>query len=384
MRKISIIGSTGSIGAQALEVARESGGALSVVALAADKNVKLLEEQILKHRPRYAAMLDAGAAAELRRLLFAQNVNCEVFGGAEGVNETAALPEADITLNAASGGAGLGPSLAALRAGKTLALANKETLVCAGELVMELSARAGASIIPVDSEHSAVFQCLKGSAGKELKSLILTASGGPFRGYSKERLQTVTREQALCHPNWSMGRKITVDSATMMNKGLEVIEAARLFGVSPGRIKVVVHPQSVVHSMAEFSDGAVLAQLAPPDMRLPIGYALHYPERAPYGFGWLDFTKLAPLTFEPPDRETFPCLALAEEALEKGGTAPAILNYANERAVARFLAGEVRFIEIPEIISREVETYNWKREYCLEDIEEIARSFNLGSVLCQS
>lgn len=343
---ISILGSTGSIGRQSLEVIAALG--FSVGALTAHKSVDLLEQQARQFKPKLAVLIDPDAAAELKVRL--ADTDVRVLSGQEGVVEAATLPEADTVITAVVGVAGLVPTLAAIDAGKRIALANKETLVCAGELVMQRARETGAEIIPVDSEHSALFQSLEGNSRGEVKRLILTASGGPFFGKKKEELVGVTHAQALKHPNWSMGAKITIDSATMMNKGLEFIEAMRLYDMPPEKISVVIHRESIIHSLVEYCDGAVLAQLGAPDMRLPIQYALTWPERLPGPAETLDLLTCGALHFAPPDLEAFPCLALAIQAAKTGGTAPAAMNGANEVAVARFLADEIGFYDIPRLV----------------------------------
>lgn len=348
-KTISILGSTGSIGRRSLEVIAALG--LSVGALTADKNVDLLEQQVRQFRPRLAVAMDATAAAELKIRL--ADVSVRVLSGMEGLLEAAVLPEADTVLTAVVGVVGLRPTLAAVRAGKRIALANKETLVCGGELVMDQAERYSAQILPVDSEHSAIFQCLQGCADRgEVRRLILTASGGPFFGKQREELEDVTAAQALKHPNWSMGAKVTIDSATLMNKGLELIEAMRLYRMPPEKISIAVHRQSIIHSLVEYSDNAILAQLGSPDMRLPIQYAFTWPERRVGPIQPLDLFSCGPLTFDRPDLETFPCLALAMEAARTGGTATAVLNGANEVAVERFLRGEIGFYDIPRLVER--------------------------------
>ena len=345
-KTISILGSTGSIGRQSLEVIAALG--LSVGALTAHSSVDLMEQQARQFKPRLVAMTDPAAAAELKQRL--ADTDIRVCSGVEGVIEAATLPEADTVITAVVGVAGLVPTLAAIDEGKRIALANKETLVCAGELVMQRAREKGAEIIPVDSEHSALFQSLEGNDRKEVKRLILTASGGPFFGKTRAELEGVTRAQALKHPNWAMGAKITIDSATLMNKGLEFIEAMRLYDVPPEQISVVVHRESIIHSLVEYCDGSVLAQLGAPDMRLPIQYALTWPARVPGPANTLDLLTCGPLHFAPPDPETFPCLALAIQAAKTGGTAPAVMNGANEVAVARFLKDEIGFYDIPRLV----------------------------------
>lgn len=352
MKKLSLLGSTGSIGTQALQVVqnlREQGEKWEVAALAARSSVNRLEEQARKFHPEVVAVFDEGAALSLRQSL--RDMDIQVLSGMEGLCEAAAWPEADLTLNAVVGMVGLQPTLAALQAGKALALANKETLVAGGAIVMEAARKRNLPILPVDSEHSAIFQCLQGCPERgALKKLVLTASGGPFFGRSRQELAEVTREQALRHPNWDMGAKITIDSATMMNKGLEVMEASWLFDLPEHRIEVVVHRESVIHSMVEYQDNAVVAQLGVPDMAVPIQYALTYPRRMPSPAGELDLCALGKLTFYPPDREAFPCLELCREALRRSGLVPAAANGANEQAVALFLEGKIGFLDIPRLV----------------------------------
>ena len=352
MKKLSLLGSTGSIGTQALQVVENlqaQGEEIQVEVLAARSSVKLLEEQARRFHPSAVAVFDEAAARSLRDSL--RDTSIQVLAGMEGLCEAAAWEGADTTLNAVVGMVGLQPTLAAIRAGKTLALANKETLVAGGAMVMEEARHHGVKILPVDSEHSAIFQCLQGCPGRDaLEKLILTASGGPFFGKSREELETVTREQALRHPNWDMGAKITIDSATMMNKGLEVIEASWLFGVPEDRIDVVVHRESIVHSMIQYRDHGVIAQLGVPDMALPIQYALTFPRRLPSPAGELKLWELSRLTFYQPDGEAFPCLELCREALRRGGLVPAAANGANEQAVALFLEGKIGFLDIPRLV----------------------------------
>ena len=345
-QNVVILGSTGSVGRSALSVIEHDGGArLRALGLAAHSSGKLLVEQAEAFRPRFVAMTEPGAFAEVEGRLRGSGV--EVLSGREGVARMVSDPSTDRVLTAIVGAAGLEGTWAALEAGKTVALANKETLVVAGPLVMDLARRRKATILPVDSEHSAIFQAMASGKPKEVRRVILTSSGGPFRGKSARELAQVTPEEALRHPTWKMGPKISIDSATLMNKALEVIEARWLFGLEPDQIEVVVHPESVVHSMVEFVDGSVIAQLSPPDMRLPIQYALTYPDRLPGPCPLLDLTRSMALTFEPPDRETFPSLDLGFEVMRRAGTAGAALNAANEAAVARFLAGEIGFLDIP-------------------------------------
>ncbi len=346
-KKLVILGSTGSIGTQALEVAQQAG--YDVLALAAARQVDKLEEQIRAFRPAYAAMYDEAAAADLRMRV--ADLPVKVLSGMDGLCALASLPEADMVLNSVVGMVGLRPTLAAIAAGKDVALANKETLVAGGAFVMDAVAKAGVRLLPVDSEHSAIFQCLQGCPPTEraLKRLILTASGGPFFGRTREQLASVTLADALKHPNWSMGQKITVDSATMMNKGLELIEARWLFDMPPEKIDVVVHRESIVHSLVEYDDNAVVAQLGVPDMRVPIQYALTYPARLPSPVKQLRLEDWATLTFAAPDDEAFPTVNMARRALAQGGLYPAALNAANEVAVGAFIAGEIGFLDIMQL-----------------------------------
>ena len=366
-RTISLLGSTGSIGRQTLEVARELG--LSVAALAARSSLDLLERQAREFRPRMVVLYEMDAALELARRL--SGLPVRVAYGMEGLLEAAALEEADTVVTAMVGMVGLRPTLAAIRKGKRIALANKETLVCAGELVMEEAKRWGAEIVPVDSEHSAIFQCLQGCRDRrEIRRLILTCSGGPFFGKTCQELARMKREDALQHPNWSMGAKITVDSATLMNKGLEFIEAMRLYAMPPEKIQVVIHRQSIIHSLVEYRDGAMLAQLGTPDMKLPIRYALTYPDRAQSPDRPLDLLSCPPLTFAEPDEEAFPCLALAKACAKTGGTSCAVLNGANEAAVGLFLQERIGFQDIPRLVERALERVEVKWNPSLADILE--------------
>lgn len=377
-RTISILGSTGSIGRQSLEVIAALG--LSVGALTANRNVELLERQARQFRPGLVVAMDPAAAAELKVRL--ADTGIRVAAGMEGLLEAAALPEADTVLTAVVGVVGLEPTLAAVRAGKRIALANKETLVCGGELVMAEAERFYAEIVPVDSEHSAIFQCLQGSKDRgEVKRLILTASGGPFFGKTRAELEGVTAAQALKHPNWSMGAKVTIDSATLMNKGLEFIEAMRLYRMPPEKISIAVHRQSIIHSLVEYSDSAILAQLGTPDMRLPIQYAFTWPERCPGPAEPLDLFSCGALTFDRPDLETFPCLALALEAARTGGTATAVLNGANEVAVERFLRGEIGFYDIPRLVEKALAAVPVVQAPLLDDILEADRAARAAATL---
>ncbi len=343
-KRVAVFGSTGSIGRSALEVIAASQGRLEVVALSARTKLAELVEQARRHRPRWVVASDAKAAAAFDWSDLPKG--CELVTGPDALVKIAGAEDVDVLLAAIVGRAGLESTWAALESKKTVALANKETLVMAGELVTQLARRSGGQLLPVDSEHSALFQALKAGESREVERLILTASGGPFKHLSPAELQQVTVAEALEHPTWSMGPKITIDSATMMNKALEIIEAHWLFGVDAARISVVIHPQSIVHSLVEFVDGSVLAQMSPPDMRLPIQYALYYPERVPGVAARLDWRKTLRLEFEAPDRERFPAIALGEEAARSGGTAGAVLNAANEAAVEGFLDGELHFTEI--------------------------------------
>lgn len=352
MRRISLLGSTGSIGTQSLDVISACG--MTVAALTANRDVERMEEQARQFKPELVVMMDSDAAAELRVRL--ADTDIRVASGPEGLEEAAALPSADTVITAVVGMVGLKPTLAAIAQGKRIALANKETLVCGGELVMSEAERCGAEIVPVDSEHSALFQSLQGCRDRgEVRRLILTASGGPFFGYTKEQLEHVTLDQALKHPNWSMGAKITVDSATLMNKGLEFIEAMRLYHMPPEKISVVVHRESIVHSLVEYCDNAMIAQLGSADMRLPIQYALTWPARTEAVAKPLDLLTCPPLHFAAPDMEAFPCLGLAIGAARTGGTATAVLNGANEAAVGLFLERKIGFMDIPRLVERALE-----------------------------
>ncbi len=353
--RVAILGSTGSIGQSALSVVDAHPDRVRVVALAAGGNVERLAAQVARYRPALASVATAEGLDALRAALPAGDRPRDLLAGAEGLIAAATHPDVDLVLCASSGAAGLEAALAAIDHRKTVALANKEVLVMAGALMVEAAARHGVALLPVDSEHNAIHQCLHGRRPEEVRRLVLTASGGPFRTWDASRLSAVTPDDALRHPTWQMGRKITIDSATLMNKGLEVIEARWLFDVPPPRIDVVVHPQSVVHSMVEFLDGSVIAQLGVTDMRLPIQYAFSYPERWAAPVPPLDLARMGPLEFAPPDPARFPCLRLAYEALEHGGAWPAVLNAANEVAVEAFLAGGLRFVDIPVVIERALE-----------------------------
>lgn len=347
MKKIAILGSTGSIGTQTLEVVRANGD-IGVVALTAGKNVDLLEKQIREFCPKFAAIWKEKDAKELKERL--TDIHCEIGFGMEGLIQAAVIAEADVVVTAVVGMIGIEPTVAAIEAGKDIALANKETLVCAGHIIMPLAKEKKVQILPVDSEHSAIFQCLQGNENNPIEKILLTASGGPFRGYTKSQLEKVTLQDALHHPNWSMGKKITIDSSTMVNKGLEVIEAKWLFSVEPENIQVVVQPQSIIHSMVQFQDGGVMAQLGTPDMKLPIQYALYYPNRRKLLGERLDFTRLSEITIARPDMEVFEGLKYAFEACKIGGSMPTVLNTANEYAVAKFLDGKIRYVDITRMI----------------------------------
>ena len=367
---VSILGSTGSIGRQSLDIISRMD--IRVCALTAGSNVDRMAEQCRQFTPQLAVMATKEAALKLKDKI--SDLPIKVSWGDEGLIEAAIIPDADCVITAIVGMVGLKPTLAAIRAGKRIGLANKETLVCAGELVIEEADKHGVEIIPVDSEHSAIFQCLMGSRDpKEIKRLILTCSGGPFFGMSQETLKTVTKNDALKHPNWKMGAKITIDCATLMNKGLEVIEAMRLYKLPLEQVDVVIHRQSIAHSFVEFVDGAVLAQLGAPDMRLPIQLALTYPNRVTCPVDPLDLTKCGSLTFCEPDLESFPCLALARECAKKGGNACAVMNGANEEAVALFLADRIGFYDIYDLVSRAVESVPFIAKPTLEEILEADR-----------
>ena len=365
MKKIAILGSTGSIGTQTLEIVRTNGD-LEVTALAAGNNIDLLEQQVREFRPKLAAVWKEERAAELKSRV--RDMDIEIVSGMDGLLSVAAVPESEILVTAIVGMIGILPTIEAIKAGKDIALANKETLVTAGHIIMPLAKERGVSILPVDSEHSAIFQSLQGGQRKALHKILLTASGGPFRGKKREELKNIQVEDALKHPNWEMGRKITIDSSTMVNKGLEVIEAKWLFGVTVDQIQVVVQPQSIIHSMVEYEDGAVIAQLGTPDMKLPIQYALYYPERRYLPGDRLDFAALQQITFEKPDMETFFGLKLAYEAGRRGGSLPTVLNAANERAVAMFLDRKIGYLQIPEIIQACMENHKNIENPTVEEI----------------
>ena len=366
MKKIAILGSTGSIGTQTLDVVREHSDELQVVALAAGSNKERLKEQIKEFHPKLVSLSDEKKAQELKEELAGEQV--EVVCGMEGLIEVAGADSADVVVTAVVGMMGILPTMEAIKKGKDIALANKETLVTAGHLIIPMAKEYGVSILPVDSEHSAIFQSLQGEPGAALDKILLTASGGPFRGKSAEFLETVTLEDALNHPNWSMGPKITIDSSTMVNKGLEVMEAKWLFGVDYSQIEVIIQPQSIIHSMVQYVDGAIIAQLGTPDMRVPIEYALFYPERRSLSGDRLDFSKLSQITFEKPDYKVFRGLSLAIEAGKTGGTMPTVFNAANERAVAKFLKGEIKYTDIVRSIEK---CMNAHKVSAHPDLEEI-------------
>lgn len=377
VNNISILGSTGSIGTQALDVVRALGNEnIKVHGITGNNNIDLLEKQALEFKPEIVAVMDENKAFELKKRLKSENI--KVMGGMEGLIKTATMEQVETVLTGVVGNVGLEPTIEAIKSHKNIALANKETLVSAGDIVMNEAKKNNIKILPVDSEHSAIFQCIQGKQDNDIYKIILTASGGSFRGKKREELENVSVEDALKHPNWVMGRKITIDSATLMNKGLEVIEAVRLFDVSVDKIQVVIHPQSIVHSAVEFDDGSVIAQLGPADMRLPIQYALLYPKRVNLNFSRLDILKHNNLTFEEPDIETFKCLKLAFKAINIGGTMPAVLNGANEIAVERFLNKEISFLQIPELIEKTMNSHTPIYDYDLKDVllsDKWAREF---------
>ena len=370
VKGLTILGSTGSIGVQALDVCENL--QIEVVSLISNSNVKLMEEQIRKYRPKVAALFNEQAAELLS--VAVRDTGTKVLKGAQGVLEAVVHPDADTVLTSVVGIAGLLPTMTAIEAGKNIALSNKETLVTAGALVMEAVREKGVTLLPVDSEHSALFQCLSGNRSEDIESLLLTASGGPFRGFTRQQLQSVTLEQALNHPNWSMGSKITIDSAPLMNKGLEVIEAMWLFDIPVQKIQVVVHPQSIIHSMINYRDGSVMAQLGAPDMRIPIQLALTWPERYANPFKRLDFEQLTQLTFEKPDLDTFKALKLAYRAAEIGGTMPCAMNAANEVAVELFLKGKIPFFKIAELVERVMDAHLLNSKPVLNDIIDTDRA----------
>ena len=367
-KKIGILGSTGSIGTQTLEVIDEVLD-IDVVALSTNQNITLLEQQVRRYKPKIVGIMNEKKAWEFKQRTSDLDINIAI--GMDGLIEIAQFDLIDTLVTSVVGTIGLLPTIKAIEAGKDIALANKETLVSAGQIVTKLAKEKGINIYPVDSEHSAIFQCLQGNSSKEVQRIILTASGGPFRGKTLKELQEVTVNEALNHPNWNMGKKITIDSATLMNKGLEVIEAKWLFDLEPEKISVLVHPQSIIHSMVEYIDGAMIAQLGEPDMRVPIQYALTYPERRENSFPRLDLTSHNTLSFENPDLNTFKCLKLALIAIEKAGTTPAVVNAANEAAVELFIKGEIHFLDIPDLIQIAMDTHSYITHPTLEEILQI-------------
>lgn len=368
MKKIGILGSTGSIGTQTLEIVRKEKD-LQVVSLAANSNVALLEEQIREFKPKTAALWDEVAAADLRERV--RDLPVRVVSGMDGLLEVSTEFDMNILVTGIVGMIGIRPTIAAIQAGKHIALANKETLVTAGHIIMPFAREMKVSILPVDSEHSAIFQALRGENSMRVEKILLTASGGPFRGKTREELVDMTAEEALKHPNWTMGPKVTIDSASLCNKGLEVMEAKWLFDVDISQIEVVVHPQSILHSAVQFTDGAIVGQMGVPDMKLPIQYALFYPDRRPMKGGRVDLCSLASLTFERPDTETFRGLALAYEAGKRGGSMPTVFNAANEKAVALFLQKKIQFLQIPELIQAAMESHSYVESPTVEEILEV-------------
>jgi len=373
--KIALLGATGSIGTQTLDVVRSTLPQAQVQVLTGHRNIQTLAALVNEFKPKMVCVPDSAAAIKLKSLI---NIPCEILTGEDGLITCAAESDADIVVNALVGRVGLAPTLAAISAGKDVALANKETLVTAGSLIMNTARTNGVRITPIDSEHSAIWQCLQGNENNEIEKIILTASGGPFRTWEKDKIATVTAKDALRHPNWNMGAKITIDSATLMNKGLELIEAMWLFEKSPEQIDVVIHPQSIIHSMVQFTDGSVISQMGLPDMRLPILYALSAPKRVKTDFPRLDFLTCGSLTFEPPDMEKFPCLSLAIHAAKTGGTLPAVMNTINEWAVGEFLQDKCRFYDISKLIEQAFEAYTVKPLHSAADVieaEEWANEF---------
>lgn len=370
MKRIAILGSTGSIGTQTLEVVRANSD-IEVVSLAAGRNVKLLEQQVREFHPKLVCVFSEEKAKELKEMV--SDLSVQVVSGMEGLVQTAIVPEAEVVVTAIVGMIGIRPTIAAMEAGKDIALANKETLVTAGHIIMPLSKEKHVKILPVDSEHSAIFQCLHGEEQRQISRILLTASGGPFRGKTREEMRNIGVEDALKHPNWAMGRKITIDSSTMVNKGLEVMEAKWLFGVDYNDVEVVVQPQSIIHSMVEFSDGAVMAQLGTPDMKLPIQYALYYPHRRHLDGTRLNFRELSKITFEEPDMVNFPGLSLAYRVGKMGGSAPTVFNAANEMAVGMFLDRKIGYLDIIDIIEQAVEEIPWIEQPTLEEILDVEK-----------
>ena len=374
MKKIAVLGSTGSIGTQTLEIVRERAGEFGVVALAAGSNIDLLEQQIAEFAPKLACLTKEEDAGELKKRLSLRNINStEVVYGMDGLIACATEASAEMTVNAVVGMIGILPTIAAIKAGKDIALANKETLVTAGHIIMPLVEEYNVKLLPVDSEHSAVFQCLQGAGEQTVEKLLLTASGGPFRGKKREELGSITVEQALKHPNWAMGRKITIDSSTLVNKGLEVMEAGWLFSLSPEQIEVVVQPKSIIHSMIQFTDGAVLAQLGTPDMKLPIQYAMTYPDRVSLGGARLDFFEMQKIEFYKPDTDTFRALALAYDAFRVGGSLPTVYNAANEMAVALFLDRKIGYLTITELIEQAMNAHKNIANPSLEEVLSVEK-----------
>lgn len=369
MKKLAVLGSTGSIGTQTLDIVRERPEEFQITALAAGSNVLLLEEQVAEFRPKLVSLTEEKDAKELQERLHLRNIcTTEVVYGIAGLTACACEESADMTVNAVVGMVGILPTVAAIRAGKDIALANKETLVTAGHIIMPLVKEYNVKLLPVDSEHSAVFQCLQGAGEQTVEKLLLTASGGPFFGKTKEELGSITVEQALQHPNWSMGKKITVDSSTLVNKGLEVMEAGWLFSLTPEQIEVLVQPKSIIHSMIQFNDGAVLAQLGVPDMKLPIQYAMTYPDRLALSGKRLDFFELQKIEFYRPDTETFRALALAYDAFREGGSLPTVYNAANEMAVSLFLERKIGYLQITEILERAMDAHTKIKNPTLEEV----------------
>lgn len=380
-KNISILGSTGSIGTQTLDVVREIGG-INVKAITANNNIELLEKQIREFNPDIAAVMNEEMAEKLKERV--KDCGTKILSGIDGLIEAAVYKESDTVVTSVVGNIGIVPTFEAIKAGKNIALANKETLVSAGELIINAVKKYGVKLYPVDSEHSAIFQCLRGNEDNKIRRILLTASGGPFRGRKREELLNVRAEDALKHPNWSMGKKVTIDSASLMNKGLEVIEAKWLFGVDVEDIEVLIHPQSIVHSAVEYEDGAVIAQMGEPDMKVPIQYALTYPKRVKNSFPKIDFAKRNSLTFEKPDMDTFKCLSLAYRAIKTGGTMPTVMNGANEMAVAAFLENKIGFLDIADIIEKTMMSYNVKYDYAVEDLVEAdkwARNFSNNLIM---
>lgn len=380
-KNISILGSTGSIGTQTLDVVREIGG-INVKAITANNNIELLEKQIREFNPDIAAVMNEEMAEKLKERV--KDCGTKILSGIDGLIEAAVYKESDTVVTSVVGNIGIVPTFEAIKAGKNIALANKETLVSAGKLIINAVKKYSVKLYPVDSEHSAIFQCLRGNEDNKIRRILLTASGGPFRGRKREELLNVRAEDALKHPNWSMGKKVTIDSASLMNKGLEVIEAKWLFGVDVEDIEVLIHPQSIVHSAVEYEDGAVIAQMGEPDMKVPIQYALTYPKRVKNSFPKIDFAQRNSLTFEKPDMDTFKCLSLAYRAIKTGGTMPTVMNGANEMAVAAFLENKIGFLDIADIIEKTMMSYNVKYDYAVEDLVEAdkwARNFSNNLIM---